>query len=370
MSITSSITSNIISNVTSSIVAGVGDPDAGKFISTWKTDNAGTSNNDQVSLPLESVGTYDFTVDWGDGTSDTITVWNQAETTHTYSVAGTYTINITGQCEGWGFNNGGDKSKLLEVKNWGTSFRLGNSNSYFFGCNNLTITATDILNFSGTIDCFQAFRACASIINIPNINNWNVSSVTDMNSMFRLCTNFASDVSGWDVSSVTDMRSAFNGCTNFASDVSGWNVSSVTDMNSMFRLCTNFASDVSGWDVSNVTDMNSMFRACPNFTSAVNNWDVSNVTDMNSMFRSCTNFASDISGWDVSNVTDMTNLLNGTSFSQTNYDLLLVAWEAQLVQNNVPFHAGAAKYGAGAPATARAALIADHNWTITDGGPA
>ena len=53
------------------------------FVSQWKTDNPGVSNNDQITLPLVSGGTYNFLVQWGDGNSDTITVWNQAETTHT-----------------------------------------------------------------------------------------------------------------------------------------------------------------------------------------------------------------------------------------------------------------------------------------------
>jgi hypothetical protein len=58
-----------------------------------------------------------------------------------------------------------------------------------------------------------------------------------------------------------------------------------------------------------------------------------------------------------------------SAFSNANYDLLLVAWEAQTEKPNVPFHAGSAKYSAGAPATARAALVAN-GWTITDSGEA
>ena len=40
------------------------------FISTWKTDNTsyGSSTATQVKLPLISSGSYNFTVDWGDGT--------------------------------------------------------------------------------------------------------------------------------------------------------------------------------------------------------------------------------------------------------------------------------------------------------------
>ena len=58
----------------------------------------------------------DFVVYWGDGTSDTITAWNQAETTHTYSDAGVHVINIVGKIEGFRFNGGGDRTKLISSK--------------------------------------------------------------------------------------------------------------------------------------------------------------------------------------------------------------------------------------------------------------
>jgi hypothetical protein len=113
------------------------------FQSTWKTDNPGVSNSDQIALPLIDGGEYDFVVKWGDGTQDTITVWNQAETTHTYgSGAGTYTVQIDGIINGWNFNLGGDCQKLLDISAWGT-LRLSNNpgdiGHYFDGCTNLTI---------------------------------------------------------------------------------------------------------------------------------------------------------------------------------------------------------------------------------------
>ncbi len=37
------------------------------FTFTVKSDNAGTSNDDQFTLPLPSAGTYDCVIDWGDG---------------------------------------------------------------------------------------------------------------------------------------------------------------------------------------------------------------------------------------------------------------------------------------------------------------
>jgi hypothetical protein len=35
------------------------------------------------------------------------------------AAAGTYTVEITGQCEGWSFNNAGDKLKIKKVLSWG-----------------------------------------------------------------------------------------------------------------------------------------------------------------------------------------------------------------------------------------------------------
>ena len=54
------------------------------FTFTVQTSKSGVSNDDQFTLPLTDNGTVDIVVDWGDGTSDAITAFDQAEKTHTY----------------------------------------------------------------------------------------------------------------------------------------------------------------------------------------------------------------------------------------------------------------------------------------------
>lgn len=80
-----------------------GNQSLNPFVSTWKTDNvsSGSSTATQVKLPLVSTGSYNFVVEWGDGTQNTITTWDQAQVTKTYAVAGTYQITIKGICKGW-----------------------------------------------------------------------------------------------------------------------------------------------------------------------------------------------------------------------------------------------------------------------------
>src|SRR5271157_1303531 len=155
------------------------------FSCVWNTVNPriGSSASDQIALPLVSSGKYNFTVSWGDGSSDSVTAWNSTNATHTYSSAGTYTVDINGIIDGWSFNFGGDCQKLLKITNWGC-LQLGNSGGYFAGCKNLDVTAWDVLNLTGTTTLLNAFCGCGNLTVVPNINEWDVSHVTDMSGMF------------------------------------------------------------------------------------------------------------------------------------------------------------------------------------------
>ena len=94
-------------------------------------------------------------------------------------------------------------------------------------------------------------------------------------------------------------------------DLNDINVSKITDMSYLFDGLDPHDIDISKWDVSNITNMNGMFFQCKQFTSDLNNWDVSNVENMRFMFSGCTNFNSDLSNWDVSRVKDKRNAFDG-----------------------------------------------------------
>ena len=153
----------------------------------------GSSGNKQVCLPLESSGIYDFIVDWDDGNSDTITTWDQAEVTHTYTSSGVYALNITGTIIGWRFNNWGDQLKLIEIQQWGC-LRLGNMGSYFSGCRNLVLTATDSLNLTGTTSLNQAFRNCTNLGSSGTVYSKVICSATNMESMFYRASSFNQEI--------------------------------------------------------------------------------------------------------------------------------------------------------------------------------
>ena len=314
------------------------------YTSVWDTTktSTGSSNNDQVKLPLISVGNYNFIVDWGDGTNDNITIWNQPEVSHIYASPGVYTLKISGILFGWSFDNGGDRLKLLEIKQWG-NLRLGDVGDYFYGCSNLNITASDILDLTGTTTLNDAFNGCSTLDEVKSMNewdvssvtsmgcmfegasafnqpidNWDVSSVTDMYAMFARASAFNQNIGSWDVSSVTDMTSMFGYASAFNQPIGNWDVSSVTDMTHMFGYASAFNQSIGSWDVSSVTGMAAMFNVASAFNQSIGSWDISSVTDMGWMFCDASSFNQPIGGWDVSSVTDMASMFNGASaFNQS-----------------------------------------------------
>ena len=293
---------------------GGGAPVDERFIISVKTDNTGTSNNDQFILPW----TGDYIVEWGDGNTDT---GQSGTTTHTYASAGTYEIAVTPQsaCRIL-FNSGGDRKKLLEVKNWGTG-EWSSMGSAFYGCINMDVTATDTPDLSNTGGNIQTmFRNCSSLVGNSSFGNWTFPASTRADNMFR--------------------------------------------------DCVLFNANISTWDVSVFTRFDQMFFNCDAFNQPIGVWDTSNITNINNMFRR-NDFALDqnLANWDVTSITTASSFLNSSGISTANYDATLIGWAAQSITNAVSIDFGNSQYTLGGAAeAARNTLVSTYGWTIVDGG--
>jgi surface protein len=283
-----------------------------RFIISVKTDNAGTSADNQFTLPW--TGTYD--VDWGDGTTETSVTDEQ---THTYGTSGTYDIKVTATSGRVLFNNGGDKEKLTDIINWG-SCEWSTFIAAFKGCESLTtITATDLPNLTSVLSFLAAFNLCKLL---TANNTW-----------------------------------------------ANWDTSNATDLSYMFERAEDFNIDISDWDVSNVTNMRNMFFYAKDFNQPVGKWNTANVTNVQAMFRGASDFEQSLADWDITSITNMIILFSQASISTANYDATLISWAAQNAQNNVQPNFGGSKYTLGGAAeAARNTLINTYGWTITDGG--
>jgi surface protein len=311
-----------------------------QFVFTIDTENtsSGSSLNTQFMMPLVSGGSYNATVNWGDGSSDTITSYNQQEVTHTYTSAGQYEISIEGTLQGWQFNNAGDKLKMLDIKQWGV-LDLSTS-AAFYGCSNLDASATDA----------------------PTVSS------TSFNTMFRDCTNFNGAIGNWDISSVTRIDQCFYQCSTFNQPLNNWNVSNVTNMSYMFYNCLSFDQDLNSWDTSNVERMDATFLNASQFNGDIYSWDTTNVENMIAMFYNCDLFDQSLAAWNIENVTNFTNFMqNASGLSTSNYDATLIAWALQTVNSGLSINFGGSQFTESAYAS-RFSLIEDDSWTIVDGG--
>lgn len=360
--------------------------EASPFVTTWKTDNEGVSDDNQILLQTSPEFSYAYRVDWGDGQLDEDVT---GDITHTYDTPGEYTVSITGRFPQPFFSDTSDGPKLLTIESWGNRPWLSMHRALAY-CDNLVINDTQAPNLTRVTD--MSFMLLFNNNFNDDISHWDVSNVEDMNHLFRGAAAFNQDISGWDVSNVTNIDSVFQSAHAFNQDVGLWDVSNVTNMTEVFRDAIAFNQNIGTWDVSNATTMVSMFRETVVFNQNIGLWDVSGVTDMRAVFYDAQAFNQDIGGWDVSDVTTMNNMFrNASAFDQNlggwnvskveamadfapnsgltlqNYNALLNGWSAQGVREGVLLDVGVLQYGTEAEA-ARAVLTDVFGWSITDGG--
>lgn len=259
-----------------------------------------TTSPQTFTIPCHFSGTFNATVDYGDGTgSQTVTAYNDSNLTHSFATAGQYTITIDGTFPNIRFVNDATSAALVdEVVDLGD---VGWLMLYggFEGCTNLTAFNTGTANTANNMFVQMMFKDCTNLTTL-DFTNFNTSN---------------SNVTGFD--------RMFQGCESITTlDLSSFDTSNVTNMFLMFYRCLNLTTlDVSSFDTSSVTDMRLMFYR-------------TNLTDL------------DIKHFDVSSVITASNflLLSNNALTTAAYDELLEAWAVQDVQPNVPWHFGDAQY--------------------------
>jgi len=307
------------------------------FNSIWNTANieSGSSADNQITIPTNpAFTTYNYDVEWGDGTSDTGVTGN---ITHDYAAPGIYTIEISGTFPSIYFNdeNANDKLKIIEILAWG-AIQWQTMENAFYGCENLNFDAIDAPDFSQVTTLQNMFRDCSNFNGI--VNNWDVSTITNMAGLFRNARIFNRPLDLWNTSAVTDMSETFYSAGVFNEPLDNWNTGAVTNMSGMFRSANSFNQNINNWNVGQVTNMSSTFANAGSFNFPLNNWNVSNVTDMSNMFDN-TDFNQPIGNWNVSNVTNMSRMFSQALFNQPigNWNVSSVTDISEMFQRNRTF---------------------------------
>ncbi|MFV0483296.1 MAG: BspA family leucine-rich repeat surface protein [Bacteroidales bacterium] len=279
------------------------------FIITCKVPAGGSV---QIPLQLTPSVMYNFTIDWGDGTINRLNDWGGSlNSSHTYKNTDVDTFTIK-------------------------------------------IAANEDSDGDGDYD--TGFPRMVSTANKDKPNT-------------RLLT-----VEQWGTIKWASTQNMFTACKNLeikATDIP--DLSGVSNMDDMFAYCENLVGNTSmnNWDVSTITSMKGLFKEAALFNQVLDNWDVSGVENMSEMFKLAVAFDQDIGDWNISKLTDATEMFEGVTLSLNNYDSLLIGWNRQLEagsgNSRVVFSGGNSQYCAAV--NARANMIDDKEWTITDGGP-
>ena len=265
---------------------GSGNTDA--FIIEVKTDNAGTSNDNQFQF-TGAQGDYDVVAKQNDIIVQTFNDLSGEETITFANGAGTYILEVNAKATngftGMRFNFTGDRQKLLKVKQWGVF--------------------NDTRNF--------LFNGCERLIEIANDVNW-LNSKTSLIGVFR----------------TTDLVILPNTL-------------------SLLNL-SNGTATFQASDLDSLPDV--MFL--DNLENGLLMFFQNNLTDLPT-------------GITLPNLSNGDRMLEGNTINTERYSKLLIDMEAGNNNTNVPFHGGGSKYNA-AGETARNLLIANQNWSFTDGG--
>ena len=347
--------------------------------------------------------TYDYTVDWGDGTIES---GNTGDASHVYPPDDIeYEVKISGQFpylvaievdDVGGGSYYGPSNPITKIESWG-DIQWESFYSSFSGAHNLTyVNPATVPDLSNVTDLSFMFFECKSLTEI-DLRGWDLSNITDLSNMFNFCTKLTDiNFSGANLSSVVSMNGMFKDnyelrnvdftgvvCGNGLNDISKmfnncnsiidldlqWmDVSNVTTMSTLFYSCDVLETiNISGWNTTNVVNMEYMFGNCHALTNVIgmDTIDTSNVTNMRSMFYKSPNVdLSPISSWNIESLTNADSMFNYIAIPTQTYDSILASWAQQNVQSGITVDFGVSRY---TDTTNHSALIGK-GWTLIDYG--
>ena len=290
------------------------------------------------------------------------------------------------------FAYSGGALKNINVTNWDTS-NVTNMQRAFY--NNQQIQ--EIIGLS-TIDISSVVNGEAMFYNTRRLKFDNHNFGTSWNNWAAVTSNFASffyrngyslaaasrgvvpTISAWSMPNAAgSMYEVFRGAKYAAGSTItlNWNHPNCTSLQNAFYLSAGISTINLNMTTTNaLTTMINFARQSTNLSTIVfgANMNFSGLTNMSTAFYSIsttpTTLTFDASA-DFGALTTAGSIVGSGSvrkMTTASYDALLVRLEATN-SNTVSLNVNVSQYTAGSAAdTARAALIADHSWTITDGG--
>ena len=368
-----------------------GNPDSGPFIFVIDTSitDFSLSPSGQFQLPITNGLTYDYRVSWGDGVVESYNT--DVSPTHTYPNSGVYNVSIYGTYPEIIFDPVDinspltDGYKVVDIIAWGKNTWQNMVDMFrrtSLGALNNGISCYDTPDLSGATSLFAMFSNAdnnnpnTQVYYLRNCERWDVSSINTFQRLFSNCR-FDPLVSNWDMSSATNIVSMFNGNFYFNQPLNEWDVTAVEFMDSVFFRALSFNQNINSWDLPSIPPNNnnrsdSLFDKATDFNQDLKDWPWETWDTIKDTFLDASDFNQDISDWGIGRVdsTDGNNAFKNSGMSKQNYDLFLDSMANQTygtTGNNVVFDISPTPYSQ-TQSTNRQLLIDTFGWTIIDGG--
>ena len=311
-----------------------------------------TSLGANLVVKFNTAEVYDATIDWGDGTSPFTVGPGAGTVTKPYGSVGTFQVRVSGT-----FAPSiklSSNQNIISVENLG-KIGLTSLDSMFLDCQNLASFNAGNTDTSSVTTMLGMFTDCISLSS-ANVGTIDTSQVTNISLMFTNCYPLTTlDLSNWDTSNVGFFVATFRACTSLETLLLPDNfvTSSAFQLVAMLYDCQSLQNlDVSTWDTSTVRSMNAIFVRCYGLTDIVGLETNISITGLNV-------------------TSGLGNTANNVPNQGTDYDALLINWEANLPTSGLAQSPrfNLSKVTTTAGNNARISLINNHNWVVLDGGP-
>lgn len=336
---------------------------------TWDIGIRTTATNKQMRFNTGSTGgTGDVTIDWGDGTIQTLASFSGFPVLHDYADAAKYTVKISGAFGTSGTISINTTSATLVVSTSAIpNIKLSTFNNLFLNCNNLIKVPSNLFHYNTTLTTgtnifSNVFSGCSKLTSIPvDLFIYHTGLTSNaFNATFRNCislTNIPSNLFKYNINITTGaFINTFNGCRQLLYvpiDLFRYNTAITTNaFNNTFTNCSRL-SEIS----------KDIFRYNTLLSTACFNSTFNNCTGLNgyAIDADLLRYNINLSGTDTANT-----MFNAITLNTVAYSNLLISLDTYLTQSNLGFGAGNSKYNSSA-STARANLVA-RGWNIIDGG--
>jgi hypothetical protein len=243
-------------------------------------------------------GTQNIIIDWGDGTTNTVTTTASTDTNKTYT-PGTGTPCSLSNCNIMAiFISGdvaspqncavleayyGDSTQNVTRVNFNSSGLNGDSLSAYVNLQFVKLPITVSWSSWGTM-----FYQCTSLLKVvmPTSN----SAMTAFNQVFQNCNALLEITLPSNSTGITTLSSCFNNCTNLRSVTFPTTLNSCSTLSSIFSGCSSLTSVTLPTSMSACTNFSSMFAACRSISSiTLPNTVSASTTTFGSCFSNCVN---------------------------------------------------------------------------------